>query len=440
MASPSPSQQRGNLISQLARGRTSNSAASSPHRIAFNNNNNNENTGTMSTFAPEHESTQQFDTATQEQLPSLRSSAQRFAYYQAPSPQAHIDTSFVRDSFPDFTHHNPHDQDSMSIEMGRGVKKSTKDKASAYEDDVSENPILSLGNDSLYEVTGTPPTRSRTNSRKPDAMDRDTLRREASIRRAVTAPQPNNDVSIASHFSKISDIVPAKSRSTNASQRRTLSDMHAKVNAESNSSYIGDERPMTSAANAKNTRFTKSRQTSAPQLNIPTRFTSGQGLATGKDTPQRPTASANPNLTGNQTQLSFMLPDLPNITELVSGVRKDGTPVFPRTTKSRSRFASASYNPASNNNTVTHAKFHSIPVPDEEKAIFASLQLLKEKVAQLEREKSETTKRLEEYENEVIELTSQVHMEQKLRRPDSALGSDDDMNARDKWRVERSSK
>lgn len=439
MASPTPSQQRGKLISQLARNRASISAASSPQRATFNNN---ENTGTMSSFAPEHESTQQFDTATQDQLPNLRSSAQRFAYYQPPEPQVHIDTSFVRDSFPDFTQHTLQDEDSMSIEMGRGVKRSarnTPNKANAYEEDFSENPMLSLGNDSLYEVTGTPPIRSRATSRIPDAVDRSSLRKEASIRRAVTAPQPN-DLSIISHFSKTSDIVPVKPRSTSASQRRTLSDMHAKVNAESNSSYVADERPTTTAANAKNTRFAKSRQTSAPQHNFPTRFTSGQGLATGHDTPQRPTTSANPNFTGNQTQLSFMLPDLPNITELVSGVRKDGTPVFPRTTKSRSRFASASYNPPSNNNTMTHAKIHSIPVPDEEKAIFASLQLLKEKVSQLEMEKSEATKRLEEYENEVIGLKSQVQMEQKLRRPDSALGSDEDMNARDKWRIERSSK
>ncbi|GAB7349420.1 hypothetical protein MBLNU459_g8535t1 [Dothideomycetes sp. NU459] len=437
MASPSPSQQRGNLISQLSRGRVANSTASSPPRNAFNND---ENTGTMSSFAPEHESTQQFDTATQDQLPNLRSSAQRFAYYQPAEPQAHINTSFVRDGFPDFTQHTPLDDDySTSIELGRGVKRGTRNtpnKADAYED-ISENPILSMDNDSLYEVTGTPPVRPRNDDRKTGAMGRNSLRKEASVRRAVTAPQPA-DLTVTSHLSKTSDFAPAKARLAGASQRRTLSDMHAKVNAETESSYVGEERPVTSAASAKNTRFARSRQTSAPQHNIPTRFTSGQGLTSGSETPQRPTQNANPNLTGNQTQLSFMLPDLPNITELVSGVRKDGTPVFPRTTKSRSRFASGSYNPTSSNDTVTYAKIHSIAVPEEEKAIFASLQLLKEKVAQLETEKSEATKRLEEYENEVIELKSKVQMEQKLRRPDSALGSDEEMNARDKWRVERS--
>jgi len=126
-----------------------------------------------------------------------------------------------------------------------------------------------------------------------------------------------------------------------------------------------------------------------------------------------------------------MLPDLPNITELVSGVRKDGTPVFNRTTKPRSRFTSGTYNPR----PADHAPVDGMPIPDDEKAIYASLTLLKDRVAELEMAKSEAQKRAEEYEDEIIDLRSQLQTER--RRPDSALGSDDESRAQEKWRMEK---
>lgn len=449
MASPSASQQRSRIFSQLSRNHSNNgSTASSPQREAMHPD---EATATatamtMSSFQPEHESTQQFDTATQEQLPNLRSSAQRFAYYRAPEPDVHINTSFARDGFPDFTQQSPmsdHDDSmsmSMSIELGRGVKPNSARNASGrYNDlsDVSASPAFDVGHDSLYELTATPPVRSRALPKRLDRSEHNSLRKEASIRRAVTAPQPaEQQPTNTSDFSHTLDTVPPKTRSAAANQRRTLSDMHAKVNAESQSSFVGDDRPA-ATINAKNTRFSRSRHTSAPDHSIPTRFTTGQGLNAANETPQRRPQPVNPNFTGNQTQQSFMLPDLPNITELVSGVRKDGTPVFSRSVKSPSRFVSGPYNNDPNTETVTYAKLHSIPLPDDEKAIFASLQLLQDKVAHLELEKSEAVKRMDEYENEVVHLRSRVQIEQKLRRPDSALGSDEESSAQDKWRLER---
>ena len=404
------------LIAQLSQGsaRSHHSASNSPSPRRQDNDN---NTNTMSSFQPEHESTQQYDTATSDPLPNLRSSARRFGQYQAPRPEPHIDTSFARDGFPDFTEHSPSPDNSQSIELGRGVKRSARNSPNrfGFDGEVSENPLLSLGNDSLYELTGTPPMRS---------TDRPSLRKQASVRRATSIPQAD--------VTKTSDIVPAKARSTSASNRRTLSDMHARVHAESDSSLVIDERP---EAKERNTRFARSRQTSEA---IPSRFTAGAGLGSIQ-TPKRKQALEVSILTGNQTQQSFMLPDLPNITELVSGVRKDGTPVFSRTTKSRSRFTSATYGKGAGDDTTNYARVHSIPLPDDEKAIFTSLQLLKDKVAQLETEKSEAIKRLEEYENEVIDLRSQIHVAQRSRRPDSGLGSEEE-GGNEKWRTERSSK
>jgi hypothetical protein len=352
------------------------------------------NTSTMSSFQPEFESTQQFDTATQSlQLPNLRSSAQRFNYYNPPQPAMHIDSSFVRDSFPDFTEKSPSPspEASMSIEAGRAHKGNTK----AF--DMSDIPLPS---DSLYDLHSTPPRSTRPTPKKPD-----NLRKEASLRRAHSTD-----------------------KKANASQRRSLSDMHHKVRHESDSSFVGEDRPTTTSVHPRNTRFTSA--------NLPTSYSHDQGLQPAS-TPQRPLQNPTATWTGTQTQASFMLPDLPNITELVSGVRKDGTPVFSRSQKSRSRFTSASYNNHTITNTIAHANIKSIAVPEEEKAIFASLQLLRDKVANLEADKSEAQKRLGEYEVEVGQLKSRLDVEQKLRRPDSALGEDDDSSAKERWRVER---
>ncbi|KAI4791993.1 hypothetical protein E4T44_12866, partial [Aureobasidium sp. EXF-8845] len=279
----------------------------------------------------------------------------------------------------------------MSIEAGRAHKGSPK----AF--DMSDIPLPS---DSLYDLHSTPPRSARPTPKKPD-----NLRKEASLRRAHSTD-----------------------KRANASQRRSLSDMHHKVRHESDSSFVGEDRPATTSVHPRNTRFTSA--------NLPTSYSHDQGLQSAS-TPQRPLQNPTATWTGTQTQASFMLPDLPNITELVSGVRKDGTPVFSRPQKSRSRFTSASYNNPTITNTIAHANIKSIAVPEEEKAIFASLQLLRDKVANLEADKSEAQKRLEEYEVEVGQLKSRLDVEQKLRRPDSALGEDDDSSAKERWRVER---
>lgn len=425
-----PSTTSTGVIAQLSLGQPrrshSNSPVSSPLPQPFE-----DLTGSVSSFQPEHESTQQFDTATQDQLLNIASSARRFGRFGVDGHQSDAG----RNGVADIAGRSPSPDHSLSIELGRGVKRSMRNSPNRIlDDEMSENPIISLGDDSLYDLIGTPPTQSRATGRKSDGADRLGLRKEASVRRATTATQAD--------LTKTSDIVPTKARSTSANNRRSLSDMHARVQAFSDSSFIEEPQAAMHGTKDRNTRFSKSRQASGLDQGIPTRFTAGSGLgATYNQTPRRQMAAAAPdaaNFTGNQTGQSFMLPDLPNITELVSGVRKDGTPVFSRTTKSRSRFTSASYNKGADVDTISHARLHSIPLPEEEKAIFASLQLLKEKVAQLESEKSEATKRIEEYENEVIDLRSQVHVQQRFRRPDSGLGSDEDRDARDKWRVEKS--
>ncbi|KAK1059576.1 hypothetical protein LTR74_012512 [Friedmanniomyces endolithicus] len=291
----------------------------------------------------------------------------------------------------------------MSIELGRGVKRGAHENDA----DVSSNMVFNFGGDSQYEITGTPPVRPRNTSRKSD----DLLRRQASVRHAIEAAKSN--------------------RKPSTTQQRPLSEVLQR-NAGSDASLNAEDFAQpTVTFNARNTRFTRSRQTSAAEPTMPPRITSASAQ---KDTPRRQAVN-NPTVqSATFTSNSFALPDLPNITELVSGVRKDGTPVFNRTTnKSRSRFTSAGNYRAPSQ--TQHVPIESVPIPDEEKAVFASLQVLQERVDSLEMEKAEAEKRSEEYEDEIIDLRSKLQAER--RRPDSALGSDEDERAAAKWRMEK---
>ena len=265
----------------------------------------------------------------------------------------------------------------MSIELGRGVKRGAHD----HDADISEQRIVfNMGGDSLYELTESPPVASQrvrsTSQKKPEEGG---LRRQASIQ--------------------------AAKRASSTKQPRSLSEALHKARVEHvDGSFLAEEAGNTATFNTRNTRFARSRQTSAAQ-------------------PQQQTPRRNTTNNATAQSNSFMLPDLPNIAELVSGTRRDGTPLFARTTKhssqSRSRFTSGTYN--SKPLRPEHVPIESVPVPEDEKAIYASLQLLRDRVAQLEVEKSEATKRAEEREIDIIELRAQLAVAQK--RPDSGLGS-----------------
>lgn len=386
-------------------------------------------------------STRQLDD-TAKQLPNIRSTAKKYAYYNPPQPEPRVDTSMLQQEFQGFDQDVSLGEESMSIEMGRGGKRSLRNTPSKINQSsiMSPNPQVSIGDDSLYEVTGTPGNRPRLSTRNTDGAERGSLRKEASIRRAASLPQKDIEASLSRLGRTGTRLSPSKAGEFDR-RRSTLADMHAKVTSEES---LLDERPPTLTMSVKNTRFnhSRSRQTSAAPNGLPSKFTSGQGLdaAAYSQTPQR-AAIGTPRAAANVTQQSFMLPDLPNLTELVSGVYKDGTPVFSRGAKARSRFTSGSYPNRSDNGQPNHIPVESIPVPADEKAIFASLQLLKEKVAQLEQEKAESERRIEDYENEVIELKAELQMQQDIKRSDSALGSTDGegRSGKDNWRVEKTS-
>jgi hypothetical protein len=114
------------------------------------------------------------------------------------------------------------------------------------------------------------------------------------------------------------------------------------------------------------------------------------------------------------TNGSILLPDLPNISELVSGVYEDGTPVFTRQTRPRTtRFVSPPAEDMDVSQPRGHLPVKNVPIPEDEKAIFVSLKLLQDKVADLELAKSEAEKKLEDVREENHLLKAEKSRRQK---------------------------
>lgn len=308
----------------------------------------------------------------------------------------------------------PRSDETLSVELGRIAAETAKRSALKTNNVNNMRDTSTQSADNYYNNTS-----QQVKSRKPlqsqGAERTNSLRKEASVRRALSGPQ---DLTTTSNLSVTGY--------SDAYQRRTLSDMHAKANDESIASFISSDRPEDATTNiTRNTRFSRSRQISQndnPLFYFP------------KSRQTSPNSSL--NFTGLQTQRSFMLPDLPNITELVSGTRRDGTPIFPRSAKSRSRFTAPNHN-SGNTETLTHLRVNSAPLPREEKIINVSLELMGDKVIHLQKENSWLKMKLEENVTRTNTLQTHTRTMEELQRPDSGLGSDDEESPSDKWRVER---
>ncbi|KAJ4350584.1 hypothetical protein N0V95_004635 [Ascochyta clinopodiicola] len=337
------------------------------------------------------------ETNTLPQYPRIRSTAKKMNTWQPlRSEQINLDTSMVNKEFGDFDH-SISDEESISVEQARGLHHSNR-----------STPVRqSSAFHSLYDVT--PPT-NRT--RKSYVAETGSLRRDAQIRRAS-----RNDLDTASPrpaSKRNSPAVPVKEN-----KRNSLAQLHAKL-SEDESSFMQDRPPTLTVNSTKNTRWgNRSRQTSLQMDGIV------EEAARANTTPR-----SRPSTAQNATAQSFILPDLPNLTELVSGVFGDGTPVFSKNATARSRFAA----PPGGGRRPNHIPIDSVPIPDEEKAIFSALQQLQEKVAQIEAERSEQDRRIEEQDLELIELRASAQAHEKSRRSDSANDSD---AGKGHWKVEK---
>lgn len=309
----------------------------------------------------------------------IRATAQKMGQWSPPQPAQHVPTSVVNRNFHDFDENNTYpngnfDQSEESIEMGRGLGH-TPSRANRSSARVQSNSEIMYDMDTSFNA-GTPPARSRPTPKS-------SLRREA-----------------------------VRNASGNASK---MADVYKKVSARDKNSPR--QRPEETTREVRGSRF-------------------GRNVS-GSDTDSWPQkAVGTPRTLANGTAQSFMLPDLPNLTELVSGNFKDGTPIFPRSERNATRFSSGPSVPFNQPNFVP---LSGMAVPEDEKAILAALQLMKDKFEQLSVEKEEADRKIEEYEDEAVRMRAQLVARQNFRGRDSALGSTDgeDGSPKTKWQIEK---
>ena len=290
----------------------------------------------------------------------------------------------------------------MSIEVGRGVRRT------AREDVLSEDGIFTFGSDQQYEMAGTPPMKPRDASvRKGD----DTLRRDATVRKASEAAKANASVRrTASLGGKKASLADALKANTNYNLDDTMQE--------------------NVTIPPRNTRFTRFQN---PSTNNGARILSGSTLEGSNQESKDPSRfrAVQKNNTAHSTG-SFLIPDIDGMTQLIGG-----TPAMPRSAKKSSRFTpSATYRMPSRSNAHSYLPLDGVPVPEDAKQVYDGLQRALDKIAELELERADSHQVAEDYEALITELRAQLDIEQRMRRPDSGLGSEEE-GAKDKWRRER---
>ncbi|KAJ5759142.1 hypothetical protein N7520_006298 [Penicillium odoratum] len=341
---------------------------------------------TVSDFDPEHEALASTREIGSPRLPNMHEEA-----------DWEVNTSTIDRAFPEFSQIPSEDEidaeemfddnSEPSMELGRGVGKSarrlddSRDSVMSFQNSVrSSSPAV--------RVEYPTPQKSlpaRSTSRRAVSEN---LRKDAQLRRANQAQKEH----------MMSPQVSKNQRD----QRRTLSDMHAKVRDNYDGSFLGDERPAPVETKSRSTRFGNVNQSQeiadaierASQEAYAKEIRKGNPAAT-----RRPVGNAtHTNMGDTMTRNSFLLPDLPNISELVSGVYEDGTPVFSH--RRSTRFVSPPHDGADVSLTREHMPLDAVPIPEDEKALFVSLRLLQDKVSELEMFKSDAERRLETYREE----------------------------------------
>jgi hypothetical protein len=318
-----------------------------------------------------------------------------------------INTSTLDRAFPDFSQIQTSEEEEpemeelsdheldMSIELGRGAAQQTRDDSRSsmmsFENSVrSSSPAM--------RVEYPTPQKPAASTRPARRAASENLRKNAQVRRATQAQKEN--------------MSPQVSKSQR-DQRRTFSDMHAKVRDSYEGSFLGDERPAPITTKTRSTRFgnANASQEIADAVERAARDAYAKEVrksSSNAGTPRKSSAPAANNTIGDtMTHQSFLLPDLPNISELVSGVYEDGSPVYSRQGKMRStRFVSPLHDHTEASLPHEHMPLDAVPVPEDEKALFVHLRLLQDKVAELEMFKSDAEKRIEGYRQENASLKS----------------------------------
>ncbi|KAL4960421.1 uncharacterized protein BDV14DRAFT_193001 [Aspergillus stella-maris] len=351
-----------------------------------------------SDFDPEHEaiaSTRELDEHESPRLPKMNGTSssrkQLSQVDEEEEPDYVFNTSTFEQYLPNISpihtseeeeeddHHDI--DDDFSIEIGRAPVNPPRrldDSRNSYMS--MENSVRSSSPAVRLDVPTPQKSAIRSNPRRAVS---ESLRKDAQLRQASLAHKENIDPN------------PPKS---NRKERRTLSEIHAKVRDDYDGSLIEDERPVPAATtSARPTRFSGANLSNQIQNAVER----ASQEAYGKEA-RRAKARASTHGRGDtETQQSFLLPDLPNLSDLVSGVYEDGTPVYSRQPRTRTtRFVSPPADPTDISLSRQHMPLDAVPIPEDEKALFVSLRLLQDKVSELERAKADAEKKIDDLRQE----------------------------------------
>ena len=348
---------------------------------------------TMTDFNPQKDgammSTQQLDNNYSQKLPELRTTAKKYGRW---APREHTDivinTSAIGRAFPGFSEGGSSD-DSISLEIGRGPKSHqrptpTRLPRAEYFDNVESSEVVTTGS---VKILGTPQRFQSKSSVLQDALRNNAAKRESVPRRDTGSHKENIPPPNTQKPTKSSPYTSHASRTTSG-ERRTLAELHAQVADDTEGSFIGDERPATITFQPKNTRFSSVRSHSSHAANVSTKRHEVEDalvekLRTASGTPSKPQTKPQANYTvhsntPNPTQQSFLLPNIPDISEATAASFNKGT---------------------------------GVPLPGEEQDIYANIDLLKDRVADLEMQLAQAHGVNGQLETENRHLQSSAHGE-----------------------------
>lgn len=372
-------------------------------------------------------STRQLDNDTSNtnpKLPKLRDTAKKYGRWAPRQPEFVINTSALDKAFPDFTQGSIDDAlDTESIEVGRGAKTRQRGASRNPRFDYSDNfdsPIV-VGE---YKVLRSPP---RGHDEEMDPMLKDIKR--SSVQKTTTSQHRNlsQKENLPPSAQKSATGSPYVSNASLASggQRRTLAELHAYVADESNGSISLDSRPAHRNFQAKSTRFSSQSKAQQPTTLLKKQqledVLAAKSRAASNTTPSRGSGKSfqvvntGASNTPNPTQQSFILPAATEFSQMVSAeTGAAGIPVIVRGGMVQARTL--------NRFSGKFDDVDGIEVPTEEEDIYLSVELLKSRVAQLETEKADSEKIVNDLQRDNFQLQTKMKEFERRRRSDSALG------------------
>ena len=320
-------------------------------------------------------------------LPKMKQRVAR----QLSEPDYEINTSAIEHALPDFSQlpgseeeDGAHaDDEDVSIEIGRGAPKTRDDSRSSvmsfYNSVRSSSPAIKVDYPS-------PKPAMRSKRAVSDNLRKDAQLRQASLRRE--APE-------------------SQQKSGRRDQRRTLSDMHARVRDNYDGSLLEDERPSVAPISTRTTRFGSNisrRVADAVDKARDEAFAREMRAMEKQNSRKSRHVSANGTPGGDTgTYQSIVLPDFLSMSELASGLYDDGTAGRQNRVRA-TRFVSPPHDTTDMSFSREHAPLDFVPIPEDEKALFVSLKLLQDRAADLEIAKSESDKKMEELRRENASL------------------------------------